>query len=226
MPITSGLSGQGLAYHVDIVLCIDATGSMAPIINKVKESALSFYQKFVDEMEKKLKSVQQLRMKVIVFRDYGVDSEPMTESKFFVLDEEKEEFKNYVNSIEAIGGGDEAESSLEAIALAMKSDWVKTGSVRRHVIILYSDAPALPLGTHKDKPGYPSDMPANLAELHERWEEQDREKRAKRMLIFAPGVEPWTNMLWDQVFHTPSKAGGGCDDTDIETCISMLVNSI
>ena len=212
MPITSGLSGQGLAYHVDIVLCIDATGSMAPIINKVKESALSFYQKFVDEMEKKLKSVQQLRMKVIVFRDYGVDSEPMTESKFFVLDEEKEEFKNYVNSIEAIGGGDEAESSLEAIALAMKSDWVKTGSVRRHVIILYSDAPALPLGTHKDKPGYPSDMPANLAELHERWEEQDREKRAKRMLIFAPGVEPWTNMLWDQVFHTPSKAGGGCDE--------------
>ena len=151
MPIgTRAASGQGLDYNVDIVMCIDATGSMHAIIDEVKSNALSFYQKFVDEMEAQdpPKSVQQLRIKVIAFRDYGVDSEPMVESKFFVLGDggEDAQFHDFVNNIEASGGGDEPENSLEALALAMKSDWVTTGAVRRHVIMLYTDASALPLG--------------------------------------------------------------------------------
>lgn len=32
-------------YGVDMVICIDVTGSMAPIIEKVKENALAFYEK-------------------------------------------------------------------------------------------------------------------------------------------------------------------------------------
>ena len=67
MPIGKGAIGQGMDYNVDIVMCIDATGSMASIIDDVKRNALSFYQKFVDEMEAKAKSVQQLRIKVIAF---------------------------------------------------------------------------------------------------------------------------------------------------------------
>ena len=145
--------GQGLDYNVDIVMCIDVTGSMDSIISEVKANALSFYQKFVDEMNNKEKSVQQLRIKVIAFRDYGVDSEPMIESKFFVLDEEKDAFYDFVNGLEAIGGGNIPENSLEALALAMNSDWVRTGSVRRHVIVMYTDAPAIPLGTMAGKPG-------------------------------------------------------------------------
>ncbi len=227
MPIGKGAIGQGMDYNVDIVMCIDATGSMASIIEDVKSNALSFYQKFVDEMEAKSKSVQQLRIKVIAFRDYSVDSEAMVESKFFVLDEESEEFHDFVNAIEASGGGDEPESSLEALALAMNSDWVKTGSVRRHVIIMYTDASALKLGEQRGEAGYPSNMPSDLAELREWWEGQKMEKRAKRLLVFAPDMEPWSDMVdWSNTFHTASKAGAGCDDTDIQTCIHMLVNSI
>lgn len=227
MPIGKGALGQGMDYNVDIVMCIDATGSMESIIEDVKSNALSFYQKFVDEMEAKSKSVQQLRIKVIAFRDYGVDSEPMVESKFFVLDEESKEFHDFVNAIEASGGGDEPESSLEALALAMNSDWVRTGSVRRHVIIMYTDASALKLGEKSGEPGYPSGMPSDLAELREWWEGQRMEKRAKRLLVFAPDMEPWSDMVdWSNTFHTASKAGSGCDDTDIQTCIHMLVNSI
>ncbi|MBO4667683.1 MAG: VWA domain-containing protein [Bacilli bacterium] len=224
MPIIS----QGLDYNVDIVMCIDATGSMGPIINDVKRNALSFYQKFVDEMNAKGKSVQQLRIKVIVFRDYGVDSEPMVESKFFLLDDEKEEFANFVNKIEASGGGDAPENSLEALALAMKSDWVRTGAVRRHVIMLYTDNTALALGERRDAPSYPKDMPASMADLRDIWDGQDMERRAKRLLLFAPDVEPWsTDMFdWENCFLTASQAGAGCDDTDIEQCIHILVNSI
>lgn len=230
MPIGTGSVGQnGLSYNVDIVMCIDATGSMASIIDDVKRNALSFYQKFVDVMNAQdpPKSVQQLRVKVIAFRDYGVDAEPMVESPFFVLDEENEAFHRFVDGIEASGGGDEPENSLEALALAMKSDWVRTGSVRRHVIIMYTDASALKLGERAGQTGYPSDMPKDLAELRELWEGQIMEKRAKRLLVFAPDTEPWSDMVdWTNAFHTASKAGAGCDDTDIETCIHLLVKSI
>jgi hypothetical protein len=35
---------RGLKYAVDIVFCIDVTGSMTPIIDQVKNNALRFYQ--------------------------------------------------------------------------------------------------------------------------------------------------------------------------------------
>ena len=35
---------QGLTYHVDLDFCIDATGSMAPVIDQAKEHALHFRQ--------------------------------------------------------------------------------------------------------------------------------------------------------------------------------------
>lgn len=38
-------------FCVDIVMCIDATAGMAPIIDKVKASALSFYQELANDME-------------------------------------------------------------------------------------------------------------------------------------------------------------------------------
>ena len=220
-------ANQGLDYNVDIVMCIDATGSMSSIINEVRDNALAFYRKFVEEMEAKDKSVQQLRIKVIVFRDYECDSEPMVESRFFTLDDESADFKAFLAGIEATGGGDGPENSLEALALAINSDWVRTGAVRRHVVMMYTDAPALQLGQRKACAGYPTDMPADLAELHEWWEGQSMERRSKRLLLFAPDTDPWCDMVdWTNTFHQASQAGRGCSDTDIDTCIHMLVNSI
>ena len=222
-------NNQGFDYNVDIAMCIDATGSMGSIINDVKKNALSFYQKFVDAMEREDKPVEQLRVKVIAFRDYGRDAEPMKESRFFVLSEEgeREEFHKFVEDIQATGGGDIPENSLEALAIAMTSDWVRTGSKRRHVIILWTDAPALDLRARRSCPNYPEDMPADFAELHELWEGQEMELKAKRLLLFAPDAEPWSDMVdWVNAIQQQSKAGQGCSDSDIDACIHLLVNSI
>lgn len=221
-----GAVGQGLDYNVDLVMCIDGTGSMGHIIKEVKNNALTFYQKFVLAMEAESKSVQQLRVKVILFRDLGVDSEAMVESKFFTLGEEGEDeaFHSFVESIEAVGGGDIPENSLEALALAINSDWVTTGSVRRHVIHMYTDAPALKLGEKSSSPNYPAGMPADLAELREWWDGQRMEARAKRLQIFAPDTEPWSDVAtWDNTFHVPEL---DLKSTDIDTCIHLLVKSI
>lgn len=74
--------GFGMDYTVDMVFCIDATGSMENftgsqkcIINMVKENALNFYDDFVKVMESKSKHVRQLRIRVVAFRDYLADGD-------------------------------------------------------------------------------------------------------------------------------------------------------
>ena len=226
MPI---IVNQGMDYNVDIVMCIDATGSMDAIIDEVKNNALTLYQRFVEEMGKKSKSVAQLRIKVIAFRDFAVDSEPLVESDFFVLNEDggAEALYAFMDNIKACGGGDLPENSLEALAVAFKSDWVRTGSIRRHVVMMFTDAAAIPLGEKAGCPGYPEGMPADIAELRDWWEGQEMETRAKRLLLFAPDMDPWCNMVdWTNTFHQTSAAGAGMEDTDMEICINLLVNSI
>ena len=227
-------ANQGVGeYCVDIVMCIDATGSMSPFLDEVKSNALSIYQKFVDGMEEEGKDVEQLRIKVIAFRDYGVDDEPMVESEFFVLPDQNEEFKNCVQNITASGGGDEPENALEAIALALKSDWTTEGARRRHVIVVFTDASALELGARSDSPKYPDGMPSSLAELAAWWEKTDQtfggtyERKAGRLVAFVPNATPWTDIQsWNRYWpNFSSTAGGGCSEIDIQSAVDIVVGS-
>ncbi len=227
------MAGQGVGdYNVDIVMCIDATGSMSPIIDTVKGNALSFYQRFVEAMEENDKSVEQLRVKVIVFRDYGCDDQPMVESEFYTLPEQTDAFKNFVNAIEASGGGDGPENALEAIALALKSNWTTEGSKRRHAVLVFSDAPALQFSERASCSNYPAGMPTDLAQLGAWWEGTDQtlgstyQPKAGRLVAFVPNAEPWTVMqAWNRYWPAFSPAGTGLDDVDIQSAIDLLVGS-
>ena len=227
------MAGQQMGeYNVDIVMCIDATGSMAPIIDEVKSNAISFYQRFVDSMEENDKDVAQLRIKVIVFRDYGCDDEPMVESSFYTLPEQNEEFRSFVNAIEAKGGGDGPENALEAIALALKSKWTTSGSKRRHAILVFSDAPALALGERAGCPNYPTGLPKTIAQLGAWWEGTDQslgstyQPKAGRLVAFVPNAEPWTELqAWNRYWPAFSLAGTGLPDVDIQSAIDLMVGT-
>src|SRR5687768_11521083 len=54
---------RGLSYAVDIVFCIDVTGSMTPIIDQVKTNALRFYDDVQSNLTAKGKNVDQLDRK-------------------------------------------------------------------------------------------------------------------------------------------------------------------
>lgn len=141
-----GASNVDIDTNVDIVFAIDATESMQPLIDKVKSLTLSFREELEKGLKENRRIIKNLRIKVIVFRDYYVDDKyAMEESQFFILPEEKQEFYNFVSQIKAGGGGDEPESGLEALALALRSDFVKDGDKKRHVIVLFTDASAHPL---------------------------------------------------------------------------------
>lgn len=225
------MSEQGI-YHVDIVMCIDATGSMGPVIDTVKQSALTFHETFEEKMIEAGKDINKLRIKVIVFRDLAVDANAIEESAFFTLPDDKEAFKSFVDNITPSGGGDLPESGLEAISLALKSDWTTEGMKQRHVVLMFTDAAALPLGTGSDKPGYPAGMPADLAQLGAWWEGADQtftgtyKPKAGRLIAFAPNAEPWTSLeTWNRYWPTYSNAGTGLSEVDMETVYDLLVGS-
>ena len=58
-----------MKYNVDMVFCIDATGSMNHVIDTVKNNALNFYRDVVDSMELKQKSINTTRVRVVIFLD-------------------------------------------------------------------------------------------------------------------------------------------------------------
>ena len=226
----------GQDYYVDIVMCMDATGSMSPIIEEVKANALAFCDKFHEAMDANGKNVAGLRIKVIPFRDYGCDgSQAMAESRFFILPEQNEEFRTFVMGIQARGGGDEPESAMEAMALAMRSEWTMEGAKQRHVILVFTDASAVSLGdpSRTSNPAYPAGMPRSLAELGDMWAGSSQElggmpsERAARLVLFAPSTSPWTDIqVWNNVWSAFSQAGRGLEDVDIDMAIQLQVNSI
>lgn len=228
------MSNQGNnEYYVDIVLCIDGTGSMRPFINKVKESALSIYSKLEEEMILLNKNPARTRVKVIVFGDYAKDAEPMRESKFFELPQENEDLQAYVNGITVMGGGDIPENAIEAIATAMKSDWTTEGGrFRRHVVVMFTDAPALPLGVRSECPNYPTDLPKTMADLSAWWHGSDQEMSAGsyepdagRLVAFVPNDESWTQFeSWDR-FIPSYTAANGCSDIEMKEIVGVIASS-
>ena len=151
-----------MTYNVDMCFRIDATGSMGPVINTVKQNALSFYKDVVAVMQKKQKIINGMRVKVIVFRDYVADEEPMMMTKFFRLPDETAQFEACINSIYAAGGGDEPEDGLEALAYAIRSDWTKEGTKKRNIIVVWTDASTHAIGYARNEPKYPKGMPADF----------------------------------------------------------------
>ena len=207
-----------MTYNVDMCFCIDATGSMGPVINTVKQNALSFYKDVVAVMEKKQKTINSMRVKVIIFRDYVADEEPMLMTKFFQLPQEAAQFESCINSIYAAGGGDEPEDGLEALAYAIRSDW--------------TDASTHPIGYAKNEPKYPKGMPADFNELTRWWGDCQMEpyikNAAKRLVLFAPKVPYWEQIssTWNNVIHYPSTAGKGLEEFTYKEIVDAICNSI
>jgi len=221
-----------LTYNVDMVFCIDATGSMRHVIDFVKNNALNLYQDIVSAMVKKHKVISQMRVKVIAFRDYIADGEnAMLTSDFFVLPQQAELFAECVNGIKARGGGDIPEDGLEALGYAIRSDWTREGVKKRHIIVVWSDAPTHELGYAKAAPWYPEGMAKSFEELSLWWEDQqlggDMDENAKRLLIFAPDIPEWNRVSqeWGQVIHVQT-VSEGLMDVEYQQVVDAVCNTI
>ena len=224
---------RSLSYGVDVVFCIDATESMDPFLDVVKENALNFYRDFMDVMKEKKKKVQQLRVRVVAFRDYMADGrEAMLVTDFFELPAQSRELELCIRSIEAKGGGDDPEDGLEALAYAIKSDWNTEADRKRHVIALWSDAETHPLGYGKAAKNYPRGMAEDFEQLTEWWGSRHApgimDESAKRLILFTPSKEYWVTIRsnWNKVIHYESEAGKGIAGFDYEQILNAISNTI
>lgn len=221
-------------YNVDIVMCIDATGSMGPLIKMVKANALSFYHDFTTRLAEKDKNVNEVRVRVIAFRDYLADGEKaMLMSDFFKLPEQTAQFEALVNGIEPMGGGDNPEDGLEALAYAIKSKWNKSEGKKRHVIVVWTDDATHDLGFGRKAPNYPAKMARDFNELSEWWgvgqsPNSVMDRKSKRLLIYAPPKESWTTIAsaWDNALLFPSAAGQGLDDKTFSEILDAICGSV
>jgi hypothetical protein len=219
-------------YNVEIVLCVDATGSMGPVISEVKANALRFYEDLTNNMDAKGKSIDHLRVKVIVFRDFYADgADAFIESPFYNLPVENVSFYDFVNKITAKGGGDDPENGMEALAVAIKGPWGTQGDKRRQIIVMWTDTSAhkLEKATGLKPANYPLDIPGNFDELTDAWEGQLHVIfSSKRLIIYSPDSYPWTDIAnnWSNTIHYTSQAGLGLDEVEYNTIIDQIANSI
>ncbi len=231
---SASMSGEdkqsvGFATLVDIIFVIDGTGSMQNLIDEVKNRALSMHEDIQRALRAKRRKVTKLRVKALVFRDIFVDADPFEESEFFTLPEESHEFRSFIENIRATGGGDEPESSLEALCRAMKVKFQENQQSRkaRQIIVMLTDASAHRLDDPQramDK-NYPKDIPNDLVGVESLWESLDF--RAKRMVVFAPNVWPWNEVgMWGSVEYSPSQAGKGIDSETFKAVIEAIAGSV
>ena len=227
------MSYTGMSYNIDIVMCIDGTESMRPLLDMVKANALRFPEDVAKAGECRGKHIDALRVKLIVFRDYLADGEnAMLMSDFLTLPEQSAEFERIVKGIEAKGGGGGLEDGLEALGYAIKSKWTTGGAKRRHVIVVWTDAGTHDIGFGRD-PGnggyvgdqvrnnaahYPRGMARSFEELSQWWgcgQGEGVMDRSARLLIYAPMKDYWTTIaeLWDNAIMFPSQAGKGLEET-------------
>lgn len=205
-------------FRADVVMCIDCTGSMDGIINTIKSNALNFYPDMRRKCAEKGKQITSMRLKVIAFRDFE-DAPPFQESSFYDLPEQETDFKSFVESLVATGGGDGPERGYDALGLAMSSVWSKEPKTRQ-AIILWTDAASHPLSAR-------STTAKTFTELSDFWKNK-MSKSGKRLIIFAPDESSWNAIedSWENTKRHDVTSGGGLSDVDYEEIIDALSESI
>lgn len=226
-----------VSYNFDIVFCIDATASMAPIIDQIKKYVTHFPKELVAAMDAKQIRINQLRIRVICFRNFLADhDDAIMATDFFTLPKDMDQFTRAVNSITAFGGMGDRVDGLEAVAYAMRSNWSRPTpeTKNRQIIAVWTDSGTHEIGYGASAPGYPVDkMAKSFEELSSWWPDENQLPEAlfdfwaSRLLLFAPDEPYWSTIYnnWENVIHYTSTAGCGlCDDTYYEI-LEQLVNS-
>ena len=208
---------------------------MSPVIDLVKEKVRKFPHDLKDILAKKEKVVDILRIRVIAFRDFASDADAMQASEFFTVEPGTDlaKFESFVSGLSASGGGDEPDSALEALSIALMSNWTHEGDKQQHVIVMFTDASAHSLESRVGEVSerFKGQVAASLDELTDWWDGGQTvrlKKAARRLLIFAPDAYPWNTIgdAWGQTVWLDSQAGKGLEDVEYETILTTIANSI
>lgn len=150
----------------DIVFLIDATGSMQPCIDDIKNNIKLFFRSLEDPWSADCGApVKDWRARVIGYRDPAADGADWYVSNPFVTDVASVEAQ--LDALQAYGGGDEPEGLLDA--LYRVSSWDETEKGAQEIdaekwrykydaarcVAIFTDAPYSETTTLPEAPGLP-----------------------------------------------------------------------
>lgn len=223
-------------YNVDVVMCVAASENM---LSLARQYARTLRQKADDYFENGQligggrieRQIGDFRVRVIAFGDYACNGEnTMQESDFFDLNAPGQQaaFERHVDAIVPMCSARRPNNALEAVALALRSQWTEVGGrYRRHIVMLLTDAPALALQDPActAAPGYPEGMPADWGELYDLFCVGDPayapgfSPRHGRLYAIAPLEQEsaWQAMrTWDRVWMIPMDPDTGHPAAGVE----------
>ena len=177
----------------DIVFLIDATGSMQPCIDDIKNNIKLFFKTLEETDANGGALVKDWRARVVAYRDPAADGSDWYVSNPFVKDAASIEAQ--LNSIKAVGGGDEPEGLLDA--LYKVATWGNTDKCAQEIdaekwryrsdaarcVIVFTDASFCEKTTLPEAPGLTWEDVANSA-MQERL----------RISLFAPQMDCYDNL--------------------------------
>jgi len=205
-----GVRATGEKFPIDVVFVVDATESMNGLLETVKFKILSLDLDIAERLKLSNRILESLRVRLIVFRDLYDDPGTAFEvTGFYDLPAQQAEFADEVKNIVAKLGGDQPESGLEALFLAIRSEWRNEPKdlKRRHIIMLFTDQDAHELGAKIPTNLAQLPHPRTLSDLKKLWAPHRlnglMNERARRLVLFAPdqveGDSGFTPTVWVQI---------------------------
>lgn len=230
---------QGTTTQIDITYVIDGTGSMTPIIDEVKKTAIGFSSRLGTGFAAAGYDLKKTRIRVVEYCDYATEGEDaIRSSKFFELPSEEADFQRRIEEIvPGTRGGDKPENGFEALYEAMRGDWDYDTSIEKHrqIIIVFTDAAPLPLGARAGCVGYPTDFPKDGDELYQIWAGADQsiplDQRSKRLIVFGAnetcGGVSWGDIsAWDLTTFLPYTEGEGLKGLNLDIIVEEIVKTV
>lgn len=250
-----------LNCSVDVVFVIDATGSMRQIMEKIKQTAIALPKALTEAVKLAGKSMRRIRFKVIDFADFKSEGkDTIHESEFYNANTQIVQIINEFDSIkmtkedgEGRGGDEIPENALEAVWLAMNSDFIeqRPDEDARQIIMVFTDASPLRLQERAKYPGYSRyNFPKNIDEMRRLWgkyygdelhlrteeseEEEERNLNSKlnpacaRMLLYAPlgmlAGHTWDYVAqWERVSTFPVVPYDGCLELVVDRILDDII---
>lgn len=201
---------KGLTYDVDLCMCLDLSNSLGWLVKLMKRQLLTLGYDVVNDLIDQGKPVDRLRVSLVTFGPPGV---PIERTPMIELPSGAAMLYERALSLRLAGGGPPVSTGLDALRLALESDWSPGAAKRRHIVALWTDRAA---GS--------ADQGLNV--LEERWEEMDA--AAKRLVLFAPDEPGWRAIgdAWENCLWFPVSAGRGLTEVDQAEILRTIIQSV
>ena len=112
---------------LDMVWIIDATSGMTTTIAGMNTLLPNILSQFNSKIVGTNYNWNRIRLRLVLFRDYGYDAEPIASTPFVDISGDLSPLINFMAAETATGGGDAPNSGLEGLNEALDSSWTRPG---------------------------------------------------------------------------------------------------